>query len=311
MKIKKDAKIDIMSVTSMGVRLTPQNSQPVHVSNIYEMHATSAESNVLNISSSLGLNAKVLTKFVMDSPIAEFIKSELRKRNITYEGVEVKPDGPWGVRHQFNIADSGFGVRGPIVYNDRAGEVGRTISPEDFEIDRIFKEDGCRLIHISGLIAAMSESTLETILTVAKAAKENGTLMSFDLNYRASFWQGREQELRAAFKEIASKADIIIGNEEEYQFALGIEGPPADGKGITDGIESFKGQTKTSSTSIDDDKITITENKLENGREFVIKLDGVKLGDITTVGLQADIAKKLGLSEDGFTGAVVEICYNK
>lgn len=240
MELLKNAAIDIMSLTSMGVRITPRDFQPVHVSNIFEMQATSAESNVLNISASLGLKAKVLTKFVADSPVADFIKAELRKRNIAYEGIEVTPDGPWGVRHQFNIADSGYGVRGPIVYNDRAGEVGRTICPDDFDLKRIFEVEGCRLIHISGLIAAMSGSTSKTCLAMAKAAKQNGTLISFDLNYRASFWKGREQELSADFKEIASVADILIGNEEEYQLALGIEGPPADGKGITGGIESFK-----------------------------------------------------------------------
>jgi len=230
----------------------------VHVSNLFEMQATSAESNVLNISASLGLSAKVLTKFVAGSPIAEFIKSELRKRNISYCGAEVSPDGPWGVRHQFNIADSGFGVRGPYVYNDRAGEVGRTISPVDYDTERLFKSDGCRLLHMSGLIASMSESTLETCLTLTKAAKENGALVSFDMNYRASFWVGRECELLAAFKEIASKCDILIGNEEEYQFALGIEGPPADGKGLKDGLDSYKGMVERAAVAYPNVKVFAT-----------------------------------------------------
>ena len=240
MELRKNAAVDILSLSSMGVRITPVNSQPVHVSNQYEMQSTSAETNVLNVSASLGLSAKVLTKFVEGSPIASFIKSELRKRNIAYEGVDIAPDGPWGVRHQFNIADSGFGSRGPVVYNDRAGEVGRTIAPEDYDLERIFKTDGCRLVHLSGLIVSMSESTLETCLAIANMAKQTGALVSFDLNYRASFWRGRENELMSAFKEIASLADILIGNEEEYQFALGVEGPPADGTGLTDGIENFK-----------------------------------------------------------------------
>ena len=115
----------------MGVRITPANRQPVHTSSQYEMQATSAETNVLNVSASLGLSTKVLTKFVAGSPIAWYIKSELRKRNIAYEGMDVEPDGPWGVRHQINIADAGFGLRGPRVYNDRAGEVGRTIKAEE------------------------------------------------------------------------------------------------------------------------------------------------------------------------------------
>ena len=241
MKLRENTKIDLMTLTSMGVRLVPANRQPVHVSSLYEMQSTSAESNVLNVSSSLGLSTKVLTKFVAGSPIAQFIKSELRKRNIAFEGTEAEPDGPWGVRHQFNIADAGFGMRGPRVYNDRAGEVGRTIKAEDYDLARIFETEGCRILHLSGLIAAMSGDTSKACLAVAKTAKNNGTVISFDLNYRASFWEGREKELRAIFKEIAAAADILIGNEEDFQLALGIEGPPAGGGGLTAKIEGFKG----------------------------------------------------------------------
>jgi 2-dehydro-3-deoxygluconokinase len=91
------------------------------------MQVTSAESNVASVSSYLGLPVKVLTAFVKDSPISTLIKNDLRSRGMDFEGKEAEQGGPWGYRHQFNIADSGFGSRGPRVHNDRAGEVGRTI----------------------------------------------------------------------------------------------------------------------------------------------------------------------------------------
>jgi 2-dehydro-3-deoxygluconokinase len=43
------------------------------------------------------------------------------------------------------------------------------------------------------------------------------TRISFDLNYRASFWKGREKELHEIFTEIAKVSDILIGNEEDFQ----------------------------------------------------------------------------------------------
>ena len=108
-----DKKYALITATSMGVRITPVDQQPVGIGNLYRMTSTSAESNVLNISASLGLRTLVLTRFVKGSPIAAFIKGDLRRRNIAYEGPEIEPDGPWGVRHQFNIADTGYGMRGP------------------------------------------------------------------------------------------------------------------------------------------------------------------------------------------------------
>jgi len=238
--LKKDFKYSLIVPTSMGVRITPINGQPVHSTDTYTMQATSAETNVASISSFLGLPVKVLTVFVKDSPIAKFIKSNLKSRNMDFEGKDVPQGGPWGFRHQFNIADSGFGSRGPRVHNDRAGEIGRTLNANDFDLDRIFGKEGVQIIHLSGLIAALSEETCNFCLELARAAKKYGTKISFDLNYRATFWKGRDKELRSAFTEIASLSDILVGNEEDFQLCLGIEGPEAGGKGIEEKIENFK-----------------------------------------------------------------------
>lgn len=240
MNLKKEYRYAIACPTSMGLRITPENRMAVQNSNLFYLQATSAESNVLNIASSLGNECLVLTKFVKGSPMADLIKRQLRARNIRFEGLEVEQGGPWGYRHQFNIADSGFGLRAPRVWNDRAGEVGRTLSIDDFDIERIFGAEGVGILHISGLIAAMSHETTECCLALAKAARQYGTLVSFDLNYRATFWKGREEELSLAFHEIASCADILIGNEEDFQLCLGFKGPEAGGKDLAAKIESFK-----------------------------------------------------------------------
>lgn len=240
MELRKDYKYAMVVPTSMGVRITPLYRQPVHISDTFRMQATSAETNVASISSGLGLPVKVLTTFVKDSPISQFIKGDLRRRNMDYEGVEIEQGGPWGYRHQFNIADSGFGGRAPRVTNDRAGEVGRTLNIKDFDVDRIFGQEGVAILHLSGLIAALSPDTSKFCLELAKSAKKYGTKISFDLNYRASFWKGREEELRAVFSEIARVSDILIGNEEDYQLCLGIQGPEAGGKDIGAKIDSFK-----------------------------------------------------------------------
>ncbi|MDR1499498.1 MAG: PfkB family carbohydrate kinase [Tannerellaceae bacterium] len=242
MKLRDKHRWALVVPTSMGIRLTPvSQGQPVHKSDNLFMQATSAESNVASIPAYLGLPVKALTSFVKDSPVAQFIKDNLRSRNIAYEGRDVDQGGPWGFRHQINIADSGYGARGPRVWNDRAGEVGCTLDVGDFDLDRLFKDEGVQILHLSGLIGALSVKTGRFCLELARAARENGTLISFDLNHRASFWRGREEELKGIFEEIASISDILIGNEEDFQLCLGIKGPPSGGKGLASGVDSFKG----------------------------------------------------------------------
>ena len=90
LELRKDCKYSMLVATSMGTRITPENGQPVHSSDKFTLYATSAETNVASISSYLGLPVKVLTTFVKGSPIAGFIKSNLRARHMDYEGPEVE-----------------------------------------------------------------------------------------------------------------------------------------------------------------------------------------------------------------------------
>ncbi len=241
LQLRRDCKYALLVPTSMGVRLTPVNRQPFHSSSEFHLQVTSAETNVASVAAYLGLPVKVLTAFVKDSPVARLIKDNLAGRHMDYEGPEVEQGGPWGYRHQFNLADSGFGARGPRVHNDRSGEVGCTLKAGDFDLERIFGEEGVRIVHLSGLIGALSPETSRFCLDIARVAKRYKSAICFDLNYRASFWKGRAAELRAVFTEIASAADILLGNEEDFQLSLGIAGPEAGGADLAAKIEGFKG----------------------------------------------------------------------
>lgn len=238
--LRQNSATSLLVPTSMGIRITPPFGQPVHCANSFQMQVTSAETNVASVVSYLGLPVTVLTALVKGSPIAQLIKDNLASRHMRVEAKEVEQGDPWGFRHQINIADSGLGARGPRVWNDRAGEVGRTLSAQDFDLDRIFGEEGVQVLHLSGLIGALSPDTSQLCLELARMGKKYGTCVSFDLNYRASFWKGRETELSEVFREIASLADILVGNEEDFQLCLGIRGPEAGGKDLASQIEGFK-----------------------------------------------------------------------
>ncbi len=221
-ELKSDAVHDLVIPTSMGLRLLPKNRQPAHAAGDFSLTVTSAESNAGSVASYLGRDVTILTGLVHGSPLARRIRDDLAGRRMRVIAREVDAGGPWGHRHQINVADSGFGVRGPRVYNDRAGEVGRTLSPGDFDLERIFVDEGARIVHTSGLFAALSPTTGELCKEIARAAKASGSAVSFDLNYRASLWEQEPERLRALFREIANSADILIGGAEEFERALGI-----------------------------------------------------------------------------------------
>lgn len=306
MDLRSDSQTALLTPTSMGVRLTPDQGQPFHVAQNLKIQVTSAESNVVSVSSFLGLPVKVLTAFVKESPISQLIKDNLAYRHISYEGPELDQGGPWGYRHQINLADSGVGSRGPRVFNDRAGEVARTLSSDQFDLDRIFSKEGVQVVHLSGLIAALSPETTKLCLDIAKVAKANGSRIAFDLNHRASFWEGREEELHRSFTEIAKVSDILVGNEEDFQLCLGLEGPEAGGKDISAKIDSFKAMIDTAKKAFPDTTVfatTLREVESANRHQW---------GAIMSVGDQWYIEepREIGVLDrigggDGFVGGLL------
>ena len=60
--------------------------------------------------------------------------------------------------------------------------------------------------------------------------RNNGTIISYDLNYRPSLWkafggQARAQEVN---RRLAAQVDVILGNEEDFTACLGFEVPGTD-----------------------------------------------------------------------------------
>ncbi|HWQ07013.1 MAG TPA: PfkB family carbohydrate kinase, partial [Feifaniaceae bacterium] len=184
--------------------------------------------------------------------------------------------------------------------------VGRTLSIEEFDIDRIFGEEGVEILHLSGLIAALSPETAAFCAELAKRAKSYGTKVAFDLNYRASFWAGREAELSAIFRGIAGLADILVGNEEDFQLALGIKGPEAGGKGLAAKIEGFKGMIGEAKKAYPNAKyFATTLREVENANEHL-------WGAILSAGDQwlVEEPRKIPVLDrigggDGFTGGLL------
>ena len=57
------------------------------------------------------------------------------------------------------------------------------------------------------------------------AARSHGTVISYDLNYRPSLWNGIGGKERAAAvnRDIVANVDVLLGNEEDFSAALGFD----------------------------------------------------------------------------------------
>lgn len=125
------------------------------------------------------------------------------------------------VRNSLNFVERGFGVRGAVGCSDRGHSATSQIKPGDIDWDYIFGELGVRWLHTGGIYAALSENAYNVVIEAMRSAKKYGTVVSYDLNYRASLWKSRGglKQCQAVNQEFAPLVDVMLG----FPVLLGIE----------------------------------------------------------------------------------------
>jgi 2-dehydro-3-deoxygluconokinase len=124
-----------------------------------------------------------------------------------------------------NFTEKGFGIRPALGCSDRGNSSASQIRPGEVDWEKLFGEEGVRWFHTGGIFAALAPNTSEAVIEAVQAAKKHGTIVSYDLNYRASLWksQGGQEGARKVNREIAKYIDVMLGNEEDFTACLGFE----------------------------------------------------------------------------------------
>ena len=82
--------------------------------------------------------------------------------------------------------------------------MGRTLSAGDFDLDRIFGQEGVAILHLSGLIGALSAET--TACCVAVAKKDGSVISGPDIITRGFIYVKESEELMNELREVAMEA---------------------------------------------------------------------------------------------------------
>jgi 2-dehydro-3-deoxygluconokinase len=134
------------------------------------------------------------------------------------------------VRNGLNFTERGFGVRGALGVSDRGNTAASLLRPGDVDWEHLFGTLGVRWFHTGGIFAGLSETTPEVVAEAVDAASRHGTVVSYDLNYRPSLWQGigGVDRAREVNRRLARNIDVMIGNEEDFTACLGLAVEGAD-----------------------------------------------------------------------------------
>jgi len=218
---------DCVSLGEIMLRLDPGEGR-IHTTRQFQVWEGGGEYNVARgLRRCFGLKTAVVTAFA-DNPVGRLLEDLLLQGGVDMSLVRwVKFDGIGRtVRNGLNFTERGFGVRAAVGCSDRGNSAASQMKPGDIDWEFVFgSTNGSRWFHTGGIYAGLSESTAQVAAEAMQAAKKHGTLISYDLNYRESLWKaiGGKTRAREVNRQLVSNSDVLIGNEEDFSAALGIE----------------------------------------------------------------------------------------
>jgi len=307
LNIRQDqCQLDFLSLGSVVHRLDP-GVLPFRRCKSLEVHVSGGEYNAAaNLASCFGKQTGVATAMV-DNGIGELVQSRIREMGVRPFFKHFEHDGVRGPNIATVYSDRGQGVRPPVVFYNRANEAGALLKPGDFDWQSIFA-GGVRWFHSGGIFAALGGQTAELIVEGMQAARSSGTITSFDLNYRGKLWKtldGGEARGREMMQTIAANVDVLIGNEEDLQKSLGIQGQDVEKSSKLDPQAFFSmiEQVKQQYPNVKAVATTLREVKSTNRHNWgaVLWLDGETF---VTPTMELDVIDRIG-GGDGFCSGLI------
>jgi len=225
-KPAQDCQWDIVSLGEIMIRFDPGEGR-IRTSRQFTAWEGGGEYNVARgLRRCFDMRAAVVTAFA-DNEVGRLLEDLIIQGGVDMQHVKWVPYDGIGrqVRNGINITERGYGVRAAKGCSDRANTAASQLRPGDIDWNKIFKDQGARWLHCGGIFAALSDTTPEVVREAMQAAHDNGTVVSYDLNYRPSLWKdyGGQQHAMQVNRELAPLIDVMIGNEEDFHMALGFE----------------------------------------------------------------------------------------
>ncbi|HID22230.1 MAG TPA: sugar kinase [Planctomycetaceae bacterium] len=210
------------------LRLAPENHLRLRQAIPGRLEATfgGGELNVAVSIAFQGGRAAFLTA-LPDNPITDALEQELRKLGVDTDLIVRTDQGRFGIY----FVETGANQRGGTVTYDRFGSAISGQPADTYDWDAVFEK--AHWFHVTGITPAISRSAADAAQQAVEQAKERGLTVSCDLNFRKKLWRWEPQtepvELaRQTMHRLMAHVDLVIGNEEDAELALGIAAPETD-----------------------------------------------------------------------------------
>lgn len=230
-KPKTECRWDLVSLGEVMLRMDPGDER-VSTTRHFRVWEGGGEYNVARgLKRCFGMSTAIVTALA-DNPVGRLVEDLMLQGGVSLDYLRWKPFDGVGrtVRNGLNFTERGFGIRAAVGVSDRGHTAISQVKPGEIDWDQIFSKDGARWFHTGGIFCALSETTPLVAQEAMEAARKAGTIVSYDLNYRASLWKsiGGKTKAQEVNRRLAPLIDVMLGNEEDFSAALGFPVPGVD-----------------------------------------------------------------------------------
>ena len=203
------AEAGVLALGEAMILVTPTTPTPLEEAGSFRLEVAGAELNVATHLARLGHGAR-WAGAVGDDPLGRRLLAAVATRGVDGSLARVDPGAPTGVYFKDPHPD------GTRVWYYRAGSAFSRLGA-DFAATLPLAD--VELVHVSGITAALSDSCQALIGAVIATAREAGTRVSFDVNYRPALWP--PAAAGPLLLELARCSDVVFVGRDEAETLWG------------------------------------------------------------------------------------------
>jgi 2-dehydro-3-deoxygluconokinase len=211
-------RFDFVSLGESMLRLSVPAGRRLDDTRTLDMELAGAESNVSVALARLDWRVGWVSR-MPDHALSNAILRALRSDGVDIAAVKRVPDERLGTY----FIEFATPPRSTQVIYDRANSAASRMTSADVEWDYLLDT---RVLHLTGITAALSESCYDLLVEAVQRARAAGVTVSFDVNYRARLWSAEiaGEKLRPLIRD----ADILFCKGTDAAALFGCEGEPPE-----------------------------------------------------------------------------------
>lgn len=233
---------DLVTLGETMVLLNPVDAGALRYATQFQRQFAGAESNTAIGAARLGVSAGWISR-IGDDPFGEAMVMAIRGEGVDVSQVRVDDDAPTGL---FFKQRSGLGETSVRYY--RKGSAASRLCADDIDADYL---GGAKMLHISGITAAISDTARAAAMRAMEIARDRGLRVSVDPNLRLTLWSA--DVARPVLRDMMAMADIVLIGRAEGKALFDTDDPQA----LADGAMSLG--TKLVAVKLDSDGAAVTD----------------------------------------------------